>query len=171
MFDVIEILDRYGIEYKPKGGASSELLILCPFHNDNNFGSAMINEETGIYNCFSCKEGGNIYKLVSQLEQIEYSEAYKLVENNFNEAPVYDIDELKNRKESNSSLQSNYNKLASKLVNKILTSLIGIYKKDFRYRWMVVCNWIRYVPEENIQDKYNKLLIIYQEFQKEIKAL
>ena len=65
-FNVIEILNRYNVDYK-EDRYSSEINILCPFHNDNNYGNARINSETGLFNCFSCGKGGNIYQFVSLL--------------------------------------------------------------------------------------------------------
>ncbi len=38
--------------------AGSELSGLCPFHNDTNIGSFMVNDVKGIYHCFACQAHG-----------------------------------------------------------------------------------------------------------------
>ena len=167
--NIREILDRYGIEYKSIQG-TLELLYYCPFHShsDDKMGSSRINEETGVYNCFACGEGGNIYKFVGQLENIDLEDAYKLLHN---QEQSYDLDKLKTKKIRVLSLKASYTKLADSIINKILTQLISIGKKDFRHRWIIVCNYIKTIPSENLSQKHDELLNIYSEFLKEKKLI
>lgn len=160
-FNVLEILNRYNIDYK-EDKYSSEINILCPFHHDNNFGNARINEETGLFNCFSCGKGGNIYHFVALLEDITDNEAYKLVANNFNTPNTYNLDQLKNRK---ILLQESNNKLSDKIVDGILSNLIKLRTIDLKYKWIVICNYIKF--HTDLKDK--QLLEIYSEFNMEIK--
>ena len=53
-----------------------QLTTCCPFHQENNpsFG---INLKTGLYNCFSCGEKGNIVQFVSKMKHIPIPEAIK----------------------------------------------------------------------------------------------
>jgi DNA primase len=159
---VIEILNRYGVEYK-EDSYTSEINILCPFHNDHNFGSAKINEETGLFNCFSCGKGGNIYQFVALLEGIEENEAYKLVANNFSDSYTYDINKLKDRKLLS---QTTKNNLGNKVVDNVLNNLTKIHKLEIKHKWVVICSWVKYHINE-LKDK--QLLEIYSEFNKEIK--
>jgi len=163
-FNVKEILHRYNIHYQ-ENSYGNEVNILCPFHNDNNFGNAKINEETGLFNCFSCKEGGNIYHFVALLENIAEIEAYRLVNNNFEISNSYDLDKLRNRKIIQ---KENYNTLSNKIVFNILEKLTKIGKKDFSQRWVIICSYIK-----NYQKKLNdkQLLYLFSEFNKEIKLL
>lgn len=39
--------------------AGSEFTGLCPFHNDTNVGSFMVNDAKGIFKCFACGETGS----------------------------------------------------------------------------------------------------------------
>jgi len=160
-FNIIEILNRYNIDYK-EDRYSSEINILCPFHNDNNYGNARINSETGLFNCFSCGKGGNIYQFVALLEEVTENEAYKLVTNNFNIPNNYDLNKLQNRK---ILVQESKNNLGNKVVDNILKGLIKLKTIDLKHKWIVVCSWIKY--HEELKDK--QLLEIYSEFNKEIK--
>lgn len=51
-----------------------QLQCCCPFHDDSkpSFG---INIETGLFNCFSCNEKGNIVQFVSKIKHITIEEA------------------------------------------------------------------------------------------------
>jgi len=160
-FNVLEILNRYNIDYR-EDKYSSEINILCPFHNDNNFGNARINEETGLFNCFSCGKGGNIYQFVALLEDITDEEAYKLVVNNFNLPNTYNLDQLKHRK---ILLQESNNKLGDKIVTTILTNLNKLKTIDLKHKWIIICNYIKFHTE--LRDK--QLLEMYSEFNMEIK--
>ncbi len=161
-FNVKEILNRYNIDYE-ENRYSSEIRILCPFHNDTRFGNASINEETGLFNCFSCGAGGNIYHFVALLEDITDTEAYKLVKNNFEEGKTYSLIKLKSRsilpKES-------YTDLPDKILFKILNKLIIIDDINFKQRWLIMCNYIKYHKKKL---KENQLLFLFSEFNMEVK--
>lgn len=60
--DVLRLLNRLGIEYKPEGG---ELWARCPAHADAH-PSWSINQTTGVHHCFSCGWGGGAAALVIQ---------------------------------------------------------------------------------------------------------
>jgi hypothetical protein len=49
---------KKGKEYQP----------LCPFHGDSQTGSFSINLETGLFNCFSCHEKGNIIDYINKVK-------------------------------------------------------------------------------------------------------
>ena len=64
----------------------NQLSCRCPFHQESkpSFG---INLETGLYNCFSCSEKGNIVKFVSKIKDISTLQALDELE-----MAGYDID-------------------------------------------------------------------------------
>ena len=163
-FNVKEILHRYNVDYR-ENQYGDEIDILCPFHNDGNFGNAKINEETGLFNCFSCREGGNIYHFVALLEDITDTEAYKLVGNSFEATPAYNLVRLKSRsvlpKES-------YSNLSNKIIFKMLDRLIHIRNINFSQRWLIVCSYIK-EHQKKLSEK--QLLFLFSEFNKEIKSL
>ena len=66
-----QVLDHYGIELKPAKG--SELLGLCPFHEDTK-PSFRVNTEKRVFHCFGCdfvarKEGVTIRKAAVLLSE------------------------------------------------------------------------------------------------------
>lgn len=47
---------------------------VCPFHAENT-PSFMVSEELGIYKCFGCNNGGDIFKFTQEIEGIDFSDA------------------------------------------------------------------------------------------------
>ena len=56
-----QVLEHYGIELRPAKG--SELLGLCPFHEDTK-PSFRVNTEKRVYHCFGCDAKGNVLDFV-----------------------------------------------------------------------------------------------------------
>jgi hypothetical protein len=59
-------------------GASSKKTCLCPFHDDQN-PSMHLNDEKGLFHCFSCKSSGDTIKFVQDIEKLPFIEALKKV--------------------------------------------------------------------------------------------
>src|SRR5262249_15133496 len=57
-------LRRLGREYRG----------LCPFHGDKN-PSFTVNEEKGLFYCFSCQIGGDVYDFLQRLDDVGFKEA------------------------------------------------------------------------------------------------
>lgn len=172
MIDVREILDRYGVRYEET--YTSDLLIKCPFHEGKErLGSTRMDEETGVFNCFSCKESGSIYKFVALLENISPQDAYKLVKNDFNQPIKYDLDYLKQKQTRIIifSMRDTYIQLADKTVSKILANLVTRGNFKLKQKWTTICSWIKYIPKkEELSIKYDQILELYSEFNQELKA-
>ena len=47
---------------------------LCPFH-DERTPSFVVNDERGVYHCFGCGAGGDVFRLVMELEGLTFPEA------------------------------------------------------------------------------------------------
>ena len=56
-----------------KKGANFEGL--CPFHNDHKVGSFKVNDEKGIFKCFTCGVGGDAIKFYALRKNISYLES------------------------------------------------------------------------------------------------
>ena len=68
---ILELLDDGERHLKVKG---NQISCCCPFHQESK-ASFGINMETGLYNCFSCFEKGNIVKFVSKMKDISTLQA------------------------------------------------------------------------------------------------
>jgi len=70
--DILSIISRYlsltkaGANYKGR----------CPFHKDDT-PSFMVNPEKGLWHCFGCGEGGDIFSFLMKMEKIDFLEAAK----------------------------------------------------------------------------------------------
>jgi len=96
LVDIVEVLEALGVDTGKGVDSSGELNLTC-LTNSETAPSLFINTRTGIYNCFSCKSGGNFLKLVGSLlrdgtescTDIDWGEACQYVLGN------RDISELK----------------------------------------------------------------------------
>ncbi|MBW4061241.1 DNA primase [Candidatus Saccharibacteria bacterium] len=74
-----EIKERLSITevvsaYLPLKQAGRSLKAPCPFHQEKS-ASFMVNPERGIYHCFGCNEGGDIFSFVMKMEGLSFPEA------------------------------------------------------------------------------------------------
>ncbi len=53
---------------------------LCPFHNDSN-PSMNVNPNMGIYKCFACGAGGDVFRFVMEHEKVGFRSAIEFVAN------------------------------------------------------------------------------------------
>ena len=54
---------------------------LCPFHDDRNSGSFVVNTENGAFNCFSCgAKGGDIIAFIRQRDGHPFAEVLQNLE-------------------------------------------------------------------------------------------
>ncbi len=51
---------------------------LCPFHIEKT-PSFFVNEDKGIYHCFGCGEGGNIFKFIMKIENVSFPESIEIL--------------------------------------------------------------------------------------------
>ena len=71
--DIYEVVSRY-VPLTMKNG---RFWACCPFHEEKT-ASFSITPEKGMYYCFGCHEGGNVFNFISKMEHITYFEAVKL---------------------------------------------------------------------------------------------
>ena len=77
---ILLVLDRYGIKIR---GTGENLRGKCPLHDGDGDRSLSVNPSKGLFFCFSCKKGGNILDLVSQLEDVTVREAALQLQESF----------------------------------------------------------------------------------------
>ena len=71
--DIYSVVSRY-IPMSLKGG---RYWACCPFHGEKT-ASFTITPEKGLFYCFGCHAGGNVFKFISMIENISYFDAVKL---------------------------------------------------------------------------------------------
>lgn len=69
--DIVEVISGY-TQLKRSGGHTFKGL--CPFHSEKT-PSFTVDQSKGLYFCFGCGEGGNIYKFVEKQESLPFPEA------------------------------------------------------------------------------------------------
>ena len=74
--DIVDIISTY-LKVTPKG---KNFVALCPFHDDHS-PSLIISREKQIFNCFTCRTGGNVFAFVMKYENVDFVEAVKIVAN------------------------------------------------------------------------------------------
>ena len=83
MDEVAEVKSRLEItevvaSYVPLKQAGRNLKAPCPFHQEKS-ASFMVSPEKGIYHCFGCGEGGDIFNFVMKMEGVDFREALEML--------------------------------------------------------------------------------------------
>ena len=73
--DIVEIVSQYVPSLKKRG---KNHLGLCPFHSEKT-ASFTVSQEKGVFHCFGCGEGGNIFSFLMKMENISFAESVKLL--------------------------------------------------------------------------------------------
>lgn len=68
--DIVELISQY-VDLKPSG---RNFRALCPFHEEKT-PSFTVSPEKGIFHCFGCGVGGNIFTFVMRIERLTFPEA------------------------------------------------------------------------------------------------
>lgn len=68
-----QLFDYYGLDNVVQSGPE-DLNANCPFHDDSHHHFGM-NRESGLWNCFSCGEKGNIVNFIAAMESCSYDDA------------------------------------------------------------------------------------------------
>lgn len=71
--DIYEVVSRY----VPLNLKNGRYWARCPFHEEKT-PSFTVSPDKGIFYCFGCHEGGNVFKFISKMEHVTYFEAIKL---------------------------------------------------------------------------------------------
>jgi len=72
--DLVKFIAQY-VDLKPAG---RNFRALCPFHEEKT-PSFIVSPEKGVFHCFGCGVGGNIFTFVMKMENISFSEAVRFL--------------------------------------------------------------------------------------------
>jgi len=74
--DIVTVVGQY-VRLK-RAGATANHKGLCPFHNEKT-PSFTVNSDKGLYYCFGCQAGGDMFRFVMQMEGLSFFEALRAV--------------------------------------------------------------------------------------------
>ena len=72
--DIGAVVGRY-VNLKGRGGT---LMGLCPFHKEKT-PSFQVNPSRGVYYCFGCGKGGDVFNFVQEIEGVDFREALQML--------------------------------------------------------------------------------------------
>ncbi len=72
--NIVDIISGY-LQVTQKG---KNYVSLCPFHSDHS-PSLIISPEKQIFNCFTCRTGGNVFSFIMKYENVTFPEALHIV--------------------------------------------------------------------------------------------
>jgi DNA primase len=67
--DIVSVIESYGLQGFQRQG-DHRAKATCPFHNDHN-PSLRVDNQRGIYKCFSCGAGGNVFNFVREYSALK----------------------------------------------------------------------------------------------------
>ena len=70
--NIVDVISQY-VRLQKRG---KNYLGICPFHNEKT-PSFTVNREKGLYHCFGCGVGGNVFTFLTQYEKISFGEALR----------------------------------------------------------------------------------------------
>ncbi len=70
--DIVDVISQY-VRLQKRG---KNFLGLCPFHSEKT-PSFTVNREKGLYHCFGCGVGGNVFTFLTQHDKISFGEALR----------------------------------------------------------------------------------------------
>src|SRR3989339_561896 len=73
--DIVSVVSSYVPSLKKKG---KNHLGLCPFHSEKT-ASFTVSQEKGLFHCFGCGEGGNLFSFIMKMEKVDFAEAVKII--------------------------------------------------------------------------------------------
>src|SRR5512136_2257365 len=116
---IIEVISDY-VSLKKSG---KNYLGLCPFHSERT-PSFTVNEEKGIFHCFGCGAGGNIFNFLMRASQMSFPEAVRAMAKRYGvPLPTRELSEEEKRRRSQRAKLYEVNEAAADYYHRTLTSL------------------------------------------------
>jgi DNA primase len=90
--DIVEIISPH-VRLRRSGG---RLTGLCPFHEERT-PSFTVDPEKGLWHCFGCKAGGDLFRFVEMVEKVSFAEAVEMLARRLGLPPRHREDASKQR--------------------------------------------------------------------------
>lgn len=68
----------------------AEYIIFCPFHGNSRTPAGEINEESGLFFCFSCQKVADLIELVMHMTQRSYFESVRFINSKYTDRNIID---------------------------------------------------------------------------------
>ena len=115
---IVEVISDF-VSLKKSG---KNHLGLCPFHSEKT-PSFTVNEEKGIFHCFGCGVGGNIFNFLMRANHLSFPEAVKEVAKRYGVTlPQRELSEEEKRRRSLRSRLFEINEIAAEYYHRVLVS-------------------------------------------------
>jgi len=115
---IVEVISDF-VSLKKSG---KNFLGLCPFHSERT-PSFTVNEEKGIFHCFGCGAGGNIFNFLMRTNQLSFPEAVKTLAKKYDVAlPTRELTEEEKRRQGLRAKLFDMNEVAAQHYHQILVS-------------------------------------------------
>ena len=113
---IVEVISDF-VSLKKSG---KNYLGLCPFHSERT-PSFTVNEEKGIFHCFGCGAGGNIFNFVMRATHLNFPEAVKELAKRYGiTLPQRELSEEEKRRRSLRARLFDVNELAAEFYHRVL---------------------------------------------------
>ncbi|MEW6096794.1 MAG: DNA primase [bacterium] len=148
--DLVEIISDYVLLKK----SGENYKALCPFHVEKT-PSFVVNPRKGIFHCFGCGVGGNVYSFLMKVEKMEFVDAVKHLAARCGVA----IPELQSSKQiQEKDTLYKINELASNFYEQLLRSQEGEKALDYLKRRNIADETIKKFKLGYAPDAWDKLL-------------
>lgn len=115
---IVEVVSDF-VSLKKSG---KNYLGLCPFHSERT-PSFTVNEEKGIFHCFGCGAGGNIFNFLMRANHLNFPEAVKELAKRYGVAlPKRELSEEEKRRRSRKAQLFEMNELAAQYYHGVLVA-------------------------------------------------
>lgn len=140
--DIIVVAEELGI---PISYNRRKPMILCPCHDDHNFGSCYIDPKKKTFHCYSCGAKGDVFSLAQHALNVSFYEAEKFVAETCGGVKQFRITEQKEEKEKR--------ELSRKLIPQPDMDFIGLHSSPVyvttNFQWN-----LSDIPEEDREDVF-----------------
>jgi DNA primase len=122
--NLVAVISDY-VKLKQRG---KNFVGLCPFHSEKT-GSFTVSPEKGLFHCFGCHAGGNLFSFIMKIENVDFTGACEILANKLGIKIVYDRAKAQRSSEKDRCIK--INALALAFFKEKLASPAGDGARDY----------------------------------------